>query len=126
MFCLVESQKVNKRNTNMCHFYECALHVHKYICFIYAPSSYFSGLRGSAKRTCKREKMGLQAASALVTDMKPSGCSVKSAVIDCADLGVCMQQALMCPSPLGKNAEKTAVKTSYSFSPKIKKPSTLP
>lgn len=65
--------------------------------------------------------MGLQTASALVTDMKPSGCSVKSTVIDCTDLGMCMRQAVMCPSPLGKNAEKTAVKTSYSFSPKKKK-----
>lgn len=90
----------------MCYFYKCALHAHKYVCFVYALSSYFEGLRGSAKRSCKRKKMGLQTASALVTDMQPSGCSVKSTVIDCTDLGMCMQQAANVSIAAGKECRK--------------------
>lgn len=81
-------------------------HVHKHICIVYALISYFEGLRGWAQRSCKWKKVGLQTTFALVTDMHPSGCSVKWTVIDCTDLGMCMQQAVNVSITAGKECRK--------------------
>lgn len=90
----------------MCYF--CILHVRKYICIVYAPSSYFEGLRGSAK--WKKKKKGLQTASGPVTDMSPSGCSVKWTVLDCTDLGLCVQQAANVSITAGEESRKDRCK----------------
>lgn len=90
----------------MCYFCECVLQVCKYVCIVYALSSYFEGLRGSAERSRKWQKMGLQTTSAPVTDMRPSGCSVEWTVIDCTDPGLCMRRAVNVSITAGKASRK--------------------
>lgn len=108
--CSVTKEKIT---TQMRYFCKCVLDVHKYICSFYALSSYFEGLRGSAKQSCKRKNgpsnciwsrdwhAALRLFSQLNHDWLYWPGFVRAVGSECVHHG------------LGKKAEKAIVKTSY-------------